>query len=93
MFLRQPELLVLDDVSSALDVETEKTLWSRFFARRAANPDQAATCLVVSHRRTVLRHAGHIVVLKEGRVEDEGTLDELLARCTEMRWLWEGKQA
>lgn len=51
MFVRDAELLVFDDLSSALDVETERTLWERVFAR----PD--ATCLVVSHRRTALRRA------------------------------------
>ncbi|HWI64651.1 MAG TPA: ABC transporter ATP-binding protein [Symbiobacteriaceae bacterium] len=83
MFARAPELLVFDDLSSALDVETERTLWERVFER----PD--ATCLVVSHRRAALRRADHILVLKEGRVEDEGTLAELLERCEEMQLLWQ----
>jgi len=34
MFVRGTELLVCDDLSSALDVETERTLWERLFARR-----------------------------------------------------------
>jgi len=85
MFVREPELLVCDDLSSALDVETERTLWERLFARRAS------TCLVVSHRRPVLQRAEHIIVLKEGRVEAKGTLEELLNTCEEMQRLWSGE--
>jgi len=48
---------------------------------------------VVSHRRAVLRQASHILVLKEGRVEAEGTLDELLLESEEMRRLWSGDPA
>lgn len=91
MFVRQPELLVFDDLSSALDVETEQLLWERLFAAAGENNEQITalpTCLVVSHRPSVLRRADHIIVLRDGHMVDEGRLDELLIRCTDMQDLW-----
>jgi ATP-binding cassette subfamily B protein len=87
MFARDAELLVFDDLSSALDVETEQLLWERLFA--GAKGQQAAlTCLVVSHRRAALLRADKIILMQHGRILEEGSLDELLARSQEMQRLW-----
>ena len=82
MFVRDPELLVFDDLSSALDVETENLLWERTFARGDR------TYLVVSHRRPALERADRIVLLKNGAIEGIGTLEQLLEQHEEMALLW-----
>ncbi len=90
MFVRRPALLVFDDLSSALDVETEALMWRNLFGNRDDPVSPAPTALVVSHRRPLLRRADHILVLKEGRLVAEGDLETLLRNSDEMVRLWEG---
>ena len=82
MFATDAELLVFDDLSSALDLHTEAELWERLFSRREV------TCLVVSHRRAALRRADQILLMEQGRIIDRGSLNELLERSELMRALW-----
>ncbi len=85
MFTRRPQLLVLDDVSSALDVETEKLLWQRLFAARS----DVAT-LVVSHRQAAMARADRIIVMENGRVAATGTAAALQKTSATFRAIWEG---
>lgn len=75
MLIRQPELLVFDDLSSALDVETEQKLWSKLF--QLSSPTWNPTILVVSHRHSVMERADRIILLHESRIELEGTFADL----------------
>ncbi len=84
--VRHPQLLVVDDLSSALDLETETALWDRVL-------QGGRTCLAVSHRRAVLRRADRIFVLKEGRLDGQGTLDELLKNSPEFQQIWAAEEA
>ena len=86
MFVRSPELLVFDDLSSALDVKTERVLWERVFAGHAAG--KVPTCLVVSHRHTALQRADTILVLENGRIAAQGDSESLLTTSPEFRYIW-----
>ncbi len=74
-FYRDFNVLLLDDVLSAVDHATERRLIDAIYAHR---PD--ATRVFVSHRVSALRGADHIIVLERGRVVAEGTHASLIAR-------------
>ena len=82
MFARNAGLYIFDDISSALDVETEIMLWNRMTERKDI------TALVVSNKHVALKNASKIIVMKDGKIEATGKLDELLEECDEMRQIW-----
>ena len=80
----KPELLVLDDASSALDYRTDAAL------RQALRRDMAGvTQIIVAQRISSLRHADLILVLEEGRVIGRGNHSSLLRTCPAYRQIAE----
>ncbi|MCB9705938.1 MAG: ABC transporter ATP-binding protein [Myxococcales bacterium] len=78
---REPALLLLDDVLSAVDQGTEARLVAAI--RGLHSPDagvQVPTTVIVSHRTSVLEHADEILVIEGGEVVERGTHAELIAR-------------
>ena len=84
--VRRPEILILDDSSSALDFATDAAL------RKALRElDYKPTVFLVSQRTTAVRHADQIVVLDEGRVAGIGTHETLMASCPVYREIHESQ--
>ncbi len=79
MLVRQTELLVFDDVSSALDVETEKQLWE------ALAQKSQATSLVVSNRRGAIMRADQVLVMEDGKIVAQGRPERLLETSPGLR--------
>jgi ATP-binding cassette subfamily B protein len=73
--LHDPRLLILDEATSALDNETES-----FVMRNIDAQFRNRTIFMTAHRLATIRHADLIVVIDKGRILEQGTHDELLAR-------------
>jgi ATP-binding cassette subfamily B protein len=73
-YMREAEVLVLDEPTAALDARSEYEVFARF-----KELSQGKTAVLISHRFSSVRMADRILVLAEGKVESQGTHEELLA--------------
>jgi subfamily B ATP-binding cassette protein MsbA len=82
--LRKAEILILDEATSSLDSQTEKLIQEAI-----DHAIQGRTSIVIAHRLSTIRNADKIVVIKDGRKAEEGTLEQLLANRETFFTLWE----
>jgi subfamily B ATP-binding cassette protein MsbA len=82
--LRDPAILILDEGTSALDSETERSIQNAI-----AEYLRGRTAIIVAHRLSTIRDVDRIVVLSGGTVVEEGRHHELLARGGAYRRLWD----
>ena len=74
-FLSDPALLILDEATSSVDTRTELLVQHAMSALRSDR-----TSFVIAHRLSTIRDADLILVMRDGRIVEQGTHDELLAR-------------
>lgn len=75
IFLRNPSIVIIDEGTSSLDVSTEKSISQNLYSRFSD-----CTIISISHRLSAMRFSEKIIVLKNGTIEDSGTMHELTQR-------------
>jgi len=86
--LVDPKILILDEATSAVDVQTEREIQSAL-----DNVVQGRTTIAIAHRLSTLRKADLLIVLKNGRVAEMGSAAELLAKEGEYAQLWRAQSS
>lgn len=77
-WMRKPELLILDDVLSAVDTQTEESILTEL--RRFRNENKSTSVIQVAHRLSCIQDADHILVIENGTISEQGSHNELLAQ-------------
>ncbi|KAF2958259.1 hypothetical protein AS159_00645 [Thermotoga sp. Ku-13t] len=73
--IRKPQILILDKATSGVDSETEEKIFEKILK-------EINTVIIISHRLSTIRKAKRIIVLNNGRVEAEGTHEELMEKSS-----------
>jgi ATP-binding cassette subfamily B protein len=87
MFIHDAEVYIMDDSSSAIDIETEKEFWCRF---KQNISKRKFACIIASNKRHVLQLADRVIFMKDGHMEDYGKAEELSKRCEEFANIYAG---
>jgi len=82
---RRPEILILDEFTSALDAEAEQEMIKLVLSMR----DQGMTLVIISHKLQIVRQADHIILISEGKVSESGRHEELYGSGGQYRHFWE----
>ncbi|MCU1410484.1 MAG: msbA2 [Rhodoglobus sp.] len=84
-FYREAPIIILDEPTSAIDALAESRIFNHLFA------DKTQTLIIISHRLTTIERADVIYMLKDGRVVEQGTHDELVAKKGEFFTMFESQ--
>lgn len=77
IFLRKPKILILDEATSALDNTSEKYIQAEIEKMKQEN---STTIIAIAHRLTTLKNCDRIIVLNKGKIEEDGTFDNLIEK-------------
>ena len=77
IFLRKPKILILDEATSALDNTSEKYIQAEIEKMKQENN---TTIIAIAHRLTTLKNCDRIIVLNKGKIEEDGTFDNLIEK-------------